>query len=141
MKQEVRHFVHTCATCQINPPCPHTTLLHILVVLKWSQYIVEFLDKHTLRENVSKTQKKAIELEAKEYESIANQLYKRGKDKQLRLCVTKAEYVNVLEQAHAGLFSGYFTINTIAKTITMARLWCPTLFQDALEFVEHYDSC
>ena len=77
MKQEVHHFVHTCATCQINPPQPHATLFYVLAARIWSQSIVEFLKKHTL----SKTQKKAIELEAKEYELIANQLYKRGKDK------------------------------------------------------------
>ena len=55
---------------------------------------------------VSSAQQKAIELESKEYELIGNQLYKRGKDKQLRLCVTEAEYVKVLKQAHAGLLVG-----------------------------------
>lgn len=92
-------------------------------------------------EKISKAQRKAIELEAKDYEIIADQLYKRGKDKQLRLCVTKAEYIKVLEPAHAGLSRGHFFADTTAKAIMTAGLWWPTLFQDAAEFVKRCDQC
>ena len=77
----------------------------------------------------------------KYYELIANQLYKRGKDKQLRLCVTEAEYVRVLEQAHAGLSGGHFSADTTAKAIMMAGLWWPTLFSDTAKFVKRCDEC
>ena len=103
MRAEVHDFVHTCLECQERPPRPHATLFQVAVAPKWSKYIVDYLEHCKLPEKVNKVRSKAIELESKDYELIANQLYKRGKDKQLRLCVTKAEYVRVLEQAHAGL--------------------------------------
>ena len=108
MKEEVYDFVRTCTTCKAKPPHPHATLFQVSIAPKWSQYIVEYLEQHILPKRVSRVQQKAIELEFKEYELIGNQLYKRGKDKQLRLCVMEAEYVKVLEQAHAGLSGGDF---------------------------------
>ena len=92
-------------------------------------------------EKVSKVKSKAIKLESKDYELIANQLYKRGKDNQLWLCVTEFEYVKVLEQAHAGLSGGHFSADMTAKAIMMAGLWWPTLFSDAIEFVKRCDEC
>ena len=80
-------------------------------------------------------------MESKDYEVIANQLYKRRKDKQIRLCVTKAKYVRVLEQAHASLIGGHFSTDTTAKAIMMARLWWPTVFKDVEEFVRQCDKC
>ena len=47
--------------------------------------------------------RRAIEIEAWEYTLIGNRLYHWGKDNQLRLCVIEAEYIPVLEQAHAVL--------------------------------------
>ena len=73
-----------------------------------------------LPENITKARQKAIELEARDYELITNQLYKRGKDKKLRLCVTEAEYIKVLDQAHAGLSGGHFSADTTAKAIMTA---------------------
>ena len=80
-----------------NPPLPHTTLFQVSVAPKWSKYIVEYLTQYMLPKKVSKANRKAIEIEAKDFEIIANQLYKRGKDKQLWLCITEAKYVRVLE--------------------------------------------
>ena len=93
MRAEVHIFVHTCLECPEKPPRPHATLFQVAIAPKWSKYIVDYLEHRRLPEKVSKVRSKAIELESKDYEMIANQLYKRGKDKQLRLCVTEAEYV------------------------------------------------
>ena len=53
----------------------------------------------------------------------------------------RSEYVQVLEQAHAGLSGGHFSTDTTVKAIMMARLWWPTLFNDAVEFVKRCDEC
>ena len=79
-----------------------------MIAPKWSSYIVDYLKHRVLPKNVGKATRKAIELESKDYEIIVDQLYKRGKEKQLRLCVTEFEYVRVLEQAHASLTGGHF---------------------------------
>ena len=96
---------------------PHATLFQISIAPKWSKYIVEYLTEHLLPEKISKARQKAIEIEGKDFEIIADQLYKRGKDKQLRLCVTEEEYVRVLEQAHTRMSGGHFLADTMAKAI------------------------
>ena len=90
---------------------------------------------------MGKAKRKAIEIESRDYEIIADQLYKQGKDTQLRLCVTPAEYVRVLQQAHLGLTGGHFSAKTTAKAIMMAGLSWPTLFMNAEEFVKRCDEC
>ena len=112
-----------------------------MVAPKWSSYILDYLKDRTLPKNFGKARRKAIELESKDYEIIADQLYKRGKDQQLRLCVTEIEYVRVLEQAHAGLTGGHFSADNTAKAIMLAGLWWPTLFKDAEEYVKRCDAC
>ena len=57
------------------------------------------------------------------------------------MCVTEAEYVRVLDQAHSGLTGGHFSADTTAKVVMMAGLWWPTLFKDAEEFVKRCDEC
>ena len=88
MKEEVYDFVRTCKACKAKPPNPHATLFQVSMALKWSQYIVKYLEQCILPKKVSRARRKAIELESKDYELIRNKLYRRGKDKQLRLCVT-----------------------------------------------------
>lgn len=92
----VHDYVWQCPTCKIRLPRPHTMLFQVLVAPKWSQYIINYLMQCLLPKKVSRVHKKSIELEA----FIANQLYKRDKDKKLRFCVIEVEYVKVLEQAH-----------------------------------------
>lgn len=70
--------------------------------------MVEYLTQHLIPKKVSKTCRKVIEIEVKDYKIIADQHYKKGKENQLRLCITKVEYVKVLEQAHSGLSGGHF---------------------------------
>ena len=48
----------------------------------------------------------------------------------------KCEYLEVLTHAHSGIPRGHFTTKVIAKTIVRARLWWPTLFKDAEQFVK-----
>ena len=85
--------------------------------------------------------KRAIEIEACSYTIIGNQFYHCGKDQQLRLCVTEAEYIPILEQAHASLARGHFSSTVTARAIMTSGLWWPNLFQDADEFVKRCDTC
>lgn len=84
MRAEVHYFVQTCMECQLRPPKPYATLFQIAIAPNWSRYIVDYLQHRRLPEKVKKVRSKDIELESKDYELIANQLYKREKDKQLR---------------------------------------------------------
>ena len=65
MRAKVYYFVQTCMECQARPPRPHATLFQVAVALKWSKYIVDYLEYRRLPEKVTKVRGKAIELETK----------------------------------------------------------------------------
>ena len=70
-----------------------------------------------------------------------DQLYKKGIDGQLLLCIGDAEYIPILHQAHLGVGSGHFNSQTIAKNIMWSRIWWPMLFHDAKAFVKCCEVC
>ena len=76
---------------------------------------------------MNEMQQRYLHKQVADYHLIANQLYHRGKDNQLQICVTKCEYLEVLTHAHSSILGGHFLIEVMAKTIVRARLWWPTL--------------
>ena len=94
-----------------------------MIAPEWSPYIVEYLQNHILPTNISLAWKRAIEIEARNYTLIGSQLYHRGKDQQLWLCVMEAEYIPILAQVHAGLLGGHFSSIITAKAIKTFGLW------------------
>ena len=59
--------------------------------------------------NIPLHRQKQFLAEAKDYTMIGDQLYKKGVDGQLRLCVGEKEYIPILHQAHSGVGSGHFS--------------------------------
>ncbi|MCO5605938.1 hypothetical protein L7F22_060124 [Adiantum nelumboides] len=84
---------------------------------------------------------RAITKEVEDYVLIKDNLYKRGKDGQLRMCTTEEEYISILEQAHSGQAGGHFSAEKIAKSILYVGIWWLTLFMDVEEFVKRCDEC
>lgn len=78
-------------------------------------------------EDANRARKKAIEVEARDYEIIVVQLYKRGKVHQIKLVVTKAEYVNMVKQAHEGISRGHFSVETNCKSNYDGSIMVPNL--------------
>ena len=97
----------------------HATLFQVTIAPKWSQYMVDYITTRIFPEDISKARQKAIELESRDYAIIGEQLYKRGKDNQLRLCATESEYLSLLS----------------------ADIWWPTLHMDADEYVKRCNDC
>ncbi|MCO5596949.1 hypothetical protein L7F22_051020 [Adiantum nelumboides] len=73
---------------------------------------------------------KAITKETEDYVLIKDNLYRRGKHGQLRMCAMEEEYVPILQQAHSGQAEGHFSAEKMAKSILYAGIWWPTLFMD-----------
>ncbi|MCO5610490.1 hypothetical protein L7F22_064729 [Adiantum nelumboides] len=92
-------------------------------------------------EGMSKSKVKMITKDAENYILIEDNLYKRGKDDQLRMCTTEEENGPILEQAHSGQVGGHFFADKTTKAILVAGIWWPTLFMDAEEFVKRCDDC
>ncbi|MCO5560567.1 hypothetical protein L7F22_014182 [Adiantum nelumboides] len=91
---------------KLNPSAP-----------KWAEAMVEYMTTKVMPEKTSKVKQRYLEKHVKDYSIIANQLYHRGKDGSLRICVTEAEYLEVLFHAHSCLPGGHFSAEVTTKAI------------------------
>ena len=141
LHKHVENYVHHCDQCSLSPPVRYVTLFHINPMPKWSSYLVQYLKNQTLDNSMPKHQQQAIKIEAANNTLIGDNLYCRGKDGSLRLCVLEEKYLESLHHAHAGMLDGYFSWDTIAKNILWSGLWWPTMFSNAKKFVKYCDAC
>ncbi|MCO5574477.1 hypothetical protein L7F22_028262 [Adiantum nelumboides] len=141
MQQSVHDYIHSCLICTFQKPIEHATLFKVTIVPKWSSYIVNYLTSGILPETMTTSRVRAIIKDAENYVLIEDNLYKREKDGQLRMCATEEEYIPILQQAHSGQAGGHFSAKKMAKSILYIGIWWPTLFMDAEEFVKRCDDC
>ncbi|MCO5558197.1 hypothetical protein L7F22_011776 [Adiantum nelumboides] len=141
MQQTVHNYIQSCLICTFQKPIEHATLFKVTIAFKWSSYIVDYLTIGILPETMNTSKVRAITKEEENYVLIKDNLYKRGKDGQLRMCATEEEYVPILQQAHSEQVGGHFLAEKMAKSILYAGIWWPTLFMDAKEFVKRCDEC
>ena len=59
----------------------------------------------------------------------------------MRIYANEFEYIAILEKAHARLAKGNFPIRKTTTYILMERIWWPTLFNGAIEYVKACDEC
>ena len=119
----------------------YATLYSIMPTPKWASYVVQYLKNGHDDPTKPKHRQRLIEAEATNYTMIKDQLYRRGKDGNLRLCVPESQYFDVLHHAHARIAGGHFSGQITARTILWSGLWWPTLHQDALEYVKRCEEC
>ena len=93
------------------------SVFHVSLTPQWSSYIVQYLTYGHTDPKLTTQRKRAIEVESSDYTIIENQLYKRGKDGNLRICVCESDYLGVLTQAHSRCGGGHFSGKTTAKLI------------------------
>ena len=111
------------------------------VAPKWAEAMVEYMTTNVMPEKMSKVWQRYLQKHSQDYCIIANQLYHRGKDGSLRICVIEVEYLKVLFYAHSCLPSGHFSAEVTTKAIMRAGLWWPTLFRDVNKYVWRCDEC
>lgn len=144
MRKDVFTLVNACG-CQKNGSRCGGNVLTLnytnAIAPKWAESLVEFLSTKLFPENMSKLQQRYLQKHAQDFCLIADQIYHRGKDGSLRVCVLENEYVPILEHAHASVPGGHFSAEVTTKAIMRAGLWWPTLFQDAALYVKGCDVC
>lgn len=74
----------------------YATLYQVNPAPPWAMYIVTYLKKEHQDPNLPRHRKKAIEVEVERFTRIRDHLYKRGRDGNLRICVNKDQYLDVL---------------------------------------------
>ena len=140
LTRDVAKYIQNCPTCNQQEPIAHAFLYLMMATPYWAAYIVDNLQGKNL--DLPKHRIRAIAQEASDYKLIGNQLYKRGKDQVLRLCVPKEKYIPVLEHAHAGIAGGHFSADITTRTIMWSGLWWPTLHMDTeLLYVARCEEC
>ena len=113
LAKDVANYIQDCPTCVKFRPISNVTLYLTMPVPNWASYIVDHLQGKEL--DVPRHRKRSIQVEAANFELIGDQLYKSGKDQNLRLCVPEAKYVQVLKHAHAGIAGGHFLADTTPR--------------------------
>ena len=141
LAEDVALYVASCSKCQQKTPMEYATLYSIMPTPKWASYVVQYLKNGHDDPTKPKHRQRLIEAEAANYTMIKDQLYRRGRDGNLRLCVPESQYFDVLHHAHAGIAGGHFSGQITARTILWSGLWWPTLHQDALEYVKRCEEC
>lgn len=139
ISRDVANYIKNCPACIENEPIAHVTFYVVMATPHWAEYIKDYLQGKSL--DLPRWRKKLVAQEATDYELIGDQLYKRGRDGVLRLCVPKEKYLDVLKHAHAGISGGHFSATITAKTVMWFGLWWPTLHLDAEWLVARCEEC
>ena len=101
-----------------------------LIANKCKEAMVEHMTIDVMLEKVSKVRQRYLQKHAQDYCIIGNELYYHGKDGSLRICMTKAKYLEVLFHAQSYFPRGHFSTKVIVKALMISRLQWPTLFRD-----------
>ena len=126
MYRDVHKHIREC-TCQTkeNQALMNAITLYkmSLVAPKWAEALVEYMTTNVVPKKMGKVRQRYLQKQSQDYCIIANQLYHRGKDGSLRICITEAKYLEVLFHAHSCLPGGHFSAEVTAKAIMQAGLW------------------
>ena len=117
LHEDAVEYVRACVVCcRAHDPILHATLYHTMGIPKYAQHIYNYLTLSTISDQPN-PKKRLIILESQWYRIIYNQIYRIGPDENLRLCVPKDKYLEVLFHAHSGARSGHFFANVTSKMV------------------------
>ena len=119
----------------VNDELPDATLFKVDHCPEWYLGLVEYLMIGRPRPDMSKVDARKLIRFVGPYQLIVKQLYVRGKDDIIRRCALPHEVDSILFQAHDGIAGGHFASELMARKVLQARLWWPTLFKDAHQYV------
>ena len=86
----------------------HATLYKASPIPGWAAKIIACIKSDKVEKDIPLHRKRKIEIDSKDYTLVEDQLYKKGIDGQLILCIGDVEYIPILHQAHSGVGSGHF---------------------------------
>ena len=126
----------------IDDDLADATLFLVESIPQWSEHIIDVLTNGlTNAQKLGKQKMQQIINKCANYQLIADQLYKRGKDDILRHCPREDETLHIMEEAHQGVGGGNFVADITACKIMLTGYWWPTLFKDCTLFVQGCDEC
>jgi hypothetical protein len=92
-------------------------------VYKYIVDITQFISTRMALLDMIVAQKKQLVVKEKNYQLIAENLYKLGADGILRRCVLEHERPMILIEVHEGIVGGHYAGKENMQKILCARLW------------------
>lgn len=77
---DVAKYMQDCAKCRKIKPLPYVTLYYTQMLPCWSEHLVQYLTKREVDAKNPNHHKITLEIDARDYTMIGQQLYKWGKD-------------------------------------------------------------
>ena len=78
---------------------------------------------------------------ANKYIIVGSTLFRRGFNGELLRCLTDEEAYKVVREAHSGACGGHVNGPMLAKKILRQGYYWPTMEEDCVKFVRHYEKC
>ena len=107
----------------------------------WLHPIVDYLTTGTFRAHMTKEARKRIAHKAIPYQVLDGQLYRVGKNHQLRQVLTGSQPTTILQELHKGNAGGHYSHDITVRKILDAGYCWPTLHQDAVRYCQTCHEC
>ena len=150
LKEDVATYVLNCQLYKAIQPMEHITLFHVQWIPTWVDKIYQFICNSNDFTSLPLHWCRQLQEESKCYTIIGKQLYRKGIDGQLRLCVCKNEYILVLHCVHSRIGVGHFSGASTAKQISSSglqsmamhkNLWDVVMFANTIESLISWSIC
>src|SRR5450759_4855007 len=105
------------------------------------QEILDYLTERRYPAELTREEKIMFQHQVAPYTLIRRVLFKMGADDQLRRCLEKSEWKQVIPALHSGPSGGHFAAITTVNRIRTAGYWWPYLIRDVKDYVRKCDQC
>ncbi|MCH98638.1 hypothetical protein A2U01_0019643, partial [Trifolium medium] len=105
----------------------------------WMDLVVDFITKGELPEDPSKAT--LVKRRASNHTVIEGLLYKRGISIPLLKCLAGQDALAVLQEVHDGIARQHMGGRALTKKVLRAGYYCPSMVQDANDFVRKCEKC
>lgn len=103
--------------------------------------IVDYLSQGQVPEHYSKEQVQSLKNRAVQFSICNEELFKRGPDGVLRLCIYGERIPQLLMEAHNSVCGGHFDARVMAQKLLRSGYWWPNLVKDVQAYCKVCDEC
>ncbi|CAH9114515.1 unnamed protein product [Cuscuta epithymum] len=134
-------FLDSLSERDIEGTFPDERLLRIVDEVPWFSDIANYLVGGVVPSDYTPHQRRKFFADLKYYFWEEPYLFRICADQVVRRCVPLSEGVEILKHCHSGPTGGHYSFNRTARKVLECGFFWPTLFKDALTFVQECDRC
>nr|GEY87306.1 reverse transcriptase domain-containing protein [Tanacetum cinerariifolium] len=129
---------------EINETFPLKTLnkvAHKDLNTPWFADLANYHAGNFIIKGMTSQQKKKFFKDARHYFWDDPYLFRTCADQIIRRCVADKKAIDILNACHSGPTGGHYGASYTAKKVFDSGFYWPSIYKDAFELVNHYDSC